>query len=148
MKLIPYPGREGLSADDERPAGLDLRTSVATGDGITRTLQLLEVLQAAVPGGVAHGWLRLNGAGARTHAGTLHVTDLVGASGDRIPAAHIRVSPNPVGILAAGATDVQIEIRIPSQTPAGRYTGLLQAGGGATFQALVQVEVAPGTTSR
>jgi hypothetical protein len=62
-------------------------------------------------------------------------------SGHRIPASHVRVVATAASLPAAGSTDVKLEIRIPSATPAGRYTGLLQADGGELFQALVQLTV-------
>lgn len=70
-----------------------------------------------------------------------YVTDLIGPSGSRLPASHVRVSPNPVRIAGRGSADVQIEVRIPSGTTAGWYTGLLQTDDGEDLRALVQVLV-------
>ena len=101
----------------------------------------LHVSMPSPPGGVAQVSLSLESDNARTTECALCVTDLIGMSGHRIPATHVRAFPNPVSTRATGSTDVQIEIRIPSGTPAGRYTGLLQAGGAKGLQALIQLIV-------
>lgn len=73
---------------------------------------------------------------------TLHSTDLLGRSGDRIPAEQIQVSPNPVKILPGQTADVQIDIRVPNGTPPGSYAGLLQADDVSPLQVL-QLSVGP-----
>ena len=95
----------------------------------------------ATAGEVAHVSLSLKNDNAEAIHCALCATDLIGVSGHRIPASHLRVSPNPAGIPAAGSTDVQIEIRVPSGTPAGRFTGLLQSDDGESVRALVQLTV-------
>ena len=169
MGLIPYPGREALGAEDDRPAGRRSRVSIVrdaatspregmqsvarrdasslsegstpAGGGNTATVLLLQAPRPATAGEVAHVSLSLKNNDTKTDACALCATDLIGVSGHRIPASHVRVLPNPVSIPAAGSTEVQIEIRIPSAIPAGRYTGLLQAGGGESLRALVQLTV-------
>ena len=119
MGLIPYRGRDRQSHASIVPDAPRLATA----------------------GEVAHVSLSLRNDNAETIHCALCATDLIGVSGHRIPASHLRVSPNPAGIPAAGSTDVQIEIRVPSGTPAGRFTGLLQSDDGESVRALVQLIV-------
>ena len=119
MGLIPYRGRDRQSHASIVPAAPRL----------------------ARAGEVAHVSLSLKNDNAEAIHCALCATDLIGVSGHRIPASHLRVSPNPAGIPAAGSTDVQIEIRVPSGTPAGRFTGLLQSDDGESVRALVQLTV-------
>ena len=119
MGLIPYRGRDCQSHASIVPAAP----------------------RPARAGEVAHVSLSLKNDNAETIHCALCATDLIGVSGHRIPASHLRVSPNPAGIPAAGSTDVQIEIRVPSGTPAGRFTGLLQSDDGESVRALVQLTV-------
>lgn len=169
MGLIPYSGREALGAEDDRPAGrqsqvsivrdaaasfregmhslatrdasnLDVGSTVA-GGGNTATVLLLYAPRPAMAGEVAHVLLSLKNNDTKTDECALSASDLIGVSGHRIPVSHVRVSPNPASIPAAGSTDVQIEIRIPSAISAGRYTGLLQVDGGESLRALVQLTV-------
>jgi hypothetical protein len=102
---------------------------------------LMHAPRPATAGEVAHVSLSLKNDTNETGEYPLWATDLVGLSGHRIPASHLRVSPNPASVPPAGSTDVQIEIRVPSATPPGRYTGLLQAGDGESLRALVQLTV-------
>jgi hypothetical protein len=71
----------------------------------------------------------------------LYMTDLVGRSGHRIPAAHVNMSPSPVRVPPGGSTGVRIEIRVPRGTPPGSYAGLLQVDDGSSEQAVLQLSV-------
>lgn len=71
----------------------------------------------------------------------LYMTDLVGSSAHRIPAAHINMSPSPARIPPGGSTEVRIEIRVPRGTPPGSYAGLLQVDSGSLEQAVLQLTV-------
>ena len=73
----------------------------------------------------------------------LHTTDLVDASGHKISADHIDVSPNPFKLLSGESIEGQIEIRIPPGTPPGTYSGLIQTEEGNAAQTKIQVTVAP-----
>lgn len=66
----------------------------------------------------------------------LHSTDLLGRTGNRIPAEQIYVSPNPVKVPPGKTADVQIDIRVPNGTPPGSYAGLLQADDVSPLQVL------------
>lgn len=115
-------------------------------DGGTRdsaNQEAVLVLRAPGPvaaGDVAHISLSLENDGEADHC-TLYATDLIGIAGHRIPASSVRVQPNPTNIPAAGSTPVQIDIRVPGETCAGRYTGLLQTDDGESLRALIQIAV-------
>jgi hypothetical protein len=109
--------------------------------GNTETVLSLQASRSVPAGDVAYLSLRLVNDDAEKDECALVATDLIGVSGHRIPASHVRVSPNPASIPAEGSTDIQIEVRVPSGTPAGCYTGLLQADDGESVRALVHVTV-------
>jgi len=135
-----------LGQRSDRLAQLVAQTAAASGtpnDGNTETVLLLRARQPVQAGDVAQMSLRLMNDDSAKDECALFATDLIGFSGRRIPASHVRVSPNPTSIPAEGSTDVQVEVRVPSGTPAGCYTGLLQTEDGDSLRALVQVRVGP-----
>ena len=70
----------------------------------------------------------------------VHATDLIGPSGHRIPAAHVRVSVRLASTTASAPGHLHIEVRVPSGSVHGCYTGYLQADDLA-LQALLKVTV-------
>lgn len=130
------------AAAEDRPLGRRRATGAAAG-GAARTAPVLmaHAPRPATAGDVAHVPLILENGGSQTRECALCVTDLIGVSGHRIPAAHARVSPSPARIPAAGAAEVRVEIRVPSATPAGSYTGLVQAEDGESFLAVIRLVV-------
>lgn len=116
--------------------------SNARGNGSSATVLLLTSSQAVGAGGVARVSVRLANDDTEKDECVLTSTDLIGLSGNRIPCSHVRISPVRAIIPAQGATDIAIEVRIPSGTPAGNYTGLVQADDGEPLRALVIVSVA------
>jgi len=112
------------------------------GNGIAENVLLLRSSQPVEAGGVARLPLRLvNDDTAEDECG-LVFTDLIGINGNRIPASHVRVSPGRTKVPSHGSADVTIEVRVPSGTPAGNYTGFVQADDGEALRALVTVSVA------
>jgi hypothetical protein len=119
-------------------------------DGVTRDSgnsgNMEGVILLGAPGRVAAGDVAYISLGLENDSQEpdeciLYATDLIGIAGHRIPASHVRVHPNPAKIPASGSNDVQVEIRVPSETPAGRYTGLLQTEEGESLRALIQLTV-------
>ena len=102
---------------------------------------LLRAAHEVSPGDIAHISLRLENDDSEADECILCATDLAGAPGYRIPAAHVRAIPQPVRVPGAGSAEVQIEVRVPSDTPPGLYTGLVQVDDGESLRALVQVIV-------
>ena len=111
-------------------------------NGSTETVLLLRSSQPVDAGGVARVSLRLANDDSEKDECVLTSTDLIGLSGHRIPCSHVRISPVRAIIPAQGATEIAIEVRVPSGTPAGNYTGLVQADDGEPLRALVIVSVA------
>ncbi|HEU4692517.1 MAG TPA: hypothetical protein VFS23_29345 [Vicinamibacterales bacterium] len=111
------------------------------GDGRSQSVRVLRTLQPVAAGEVTRLSLHLENDDDQPDECELYMTDLIGPSGSRLPASHVRVSPNPTRIAGHGSADVQIEVRIPSGTAAGWYTGLLQTDDGEDLRALVQVRV-------
>ena len=107
----------------------------------TETVLSVQAPRSVPAGDVANLSLRLMNDDAEKDECALVATDLIGVAGHRIPASHVRVSPNPASIPAEGATDIQIEVRVPTGTPAGCYTGLVQADDGESVRALMHVTV-------
>jgi hypothetical protein len=109
--------------------------------GTKEAVLLLRAPGTVAPGDVAEVSLSLQNDGTEADRCTLYATDLIGIVGHRIPASCLRVHPNPAYIPAGGSSDFQIEIRVPSETRPGRYTGLLQTDDGETLRALIQLTV-------
>ena len=110
-------------------------------DGSSQSVRVLRTPHPVAAGSVTRLSLHLENDDDQPDECGLYVTDLIGPSGARLPASHVRVSPNPTRIAGHGSADVQIEVRIPSGTAAGCYTGLLQTDDGEDLRALVQVRV-------
>ena len=72
----------------------------------------------------------------------VHVTDLIGPSGHRIPASHVRGTVRAGSAAASSAGHLHIEVRVPSGSGHGWYTGYLQAEGLA-LRALLTIAVGP-----
>ena len=117
--------------------------SQGDGNGSSQSVRVLCASQSVVAGEVARLVLNLENDDDQPDECAVHVTDLVGPSGGRIPASHVRVLPSPARIPPHGSTDIRIEVRIPSGTLAGCYTGLLQSDDGDAVRALIQVFVGP-----
>ncbi len=113
----------------------------ADGNGSSESVRVLRTSQPVPAGEVTRLSLHIDNDDDQPDECGLYVTDLIGPSGSRLPASHVRVSPNPTRIAGHGSADVQIEVRIPSGTAAGWYTGLLQTDDGEDLRALVQVRV-------
>ena len=118
-------------------------TAPADGEGSAESVRVLRTSQPVSAGDVTRLLLHLENDDEQPDECGLYVTDLIGPSGSRLPASHVRVSPNPARISGHGSTDIQIEVRVPSGTAAGWYTGLLQTDDGEALRALVRVRVGP-----
>jgi hypothetical protein len=118
------------------------RTGIqADNTGTGESVDVLRSPQGVMAGNAARLSLHVENDDAESDKCALFVTDLLGPSGHRIPVSHVRVSPQPLSIPAGGSVAVQIEVRVPSGTPAGDYTGLVQADDGQALRTLIQVRV-------
>jgi hypothetical protein len=131
----------------QRPEGLAYLASQTVGTGASGSgskVASLLVLKAAAPvkpGDMALLSMRLVNDDSEADDCTIFVTDLIGASGGRIPSTHVRVFPRCASIPPAGTAEVSIEVRVPSGTLEGCYTGLLQSDDGESLRALIHVTV-------
>jgi hypothetical protein len=129
-----------------RPDGIARLFSEAAGsrgpDGVnTASIHCLQPPRPVQAGDVAHLSLQLVNDDTEKDECVLVASDLIGASGRRIPASHVAISPNSAAIPGGGSTSVQIEVRVPSGMAPGCYTGVLQADDGESLRALVHVVV-------
>jgi hypothetical protein len=138
--LVGVPSDRLSELISQLPAGIpseDLGASKSVGV----LVGVLKALQPVTPGQVSRIPLHLANDNAEADECSLWSTDLIGPSGRRIPAAHVRVIPQPIRVPGGGSTDIQIEVRVPSETAAGDYTGLLQSDDGNAVRALVHISV-------
>jgi hypothetical protein len=72
---------------------------------------------------------------------SLYCTNLTADSGYDIPSLRVSISPRSVTIPAKGEATFEVAIAVPQQTPAGIYSGLIQATGAQYVKAVVSVQV-------
>lgn len=72
---------------------------------------------------------------------TLYCTNFVADSGYEIPSLRVTVLPRRVTIPAKSEAGFEIKIAVPQQTPAGLYSGLIQAMGAKYVKAVLSAEV-------
>jgi hypothetical protein len=68
-------------------------------------------------------------------------SDLVSARGRRIPADAVSFSPQTVSVGADDTAKVTVTVAVPAGTPAGFYSGLVQAGGLEQVRAVLTLQV-------
>jgi hypothetical protein len=71
----------------------------------------------------------------------LYCTNFVADSGYEIPSLRVTVSPRRTTIPAKGEASFEIKISVSQQTPAGIYSGLIQAMGSKYVKAVLSVQV-------
>jgi hypothetical protein len=72
---------------------------------------------------------------------SLYCTNFVADSGYELPSTRVTVAPRRTTIPARGSAPFEITIAVPSQTPAGFYSGLVQATGCKYVKAVLSVQV-------
>lgn len=72
---------------------------------------------------------------------TLYCTDFISDSGHEIPALRVTVLPRRTIISPKGEAAFEIKLAVPQQTPAGHYSGLIQAMGNRFVKAVLMVGV-------
>jgi hypothetical protein len=104
----------------------------------------LPLLAAALPakaGEVAEILLALANDGARRLPVRLIGTDLVSASGARIPSQHVTFPGAGLPVAPGGQLPAKIQVAVPNGCPQGSYFGLLQVVGQPDARALLSVKV-------
>ena len=102
---------------------------------------LIRCVAPVAPGGDGCATVRVANDEATPSEVTLYCTNLAADSGYDIPALRIRISPRRVTIPPKGEATFEITISIPQQTPAGIYSGLIQATGAQYVKAVLSVQV-------
>jgi hypothetical protein len=72
---------------------------------------------------------------------SLYCTNFVADSGYELPSTRVTVSPRRATIPARGQAPFEITIAVPSQTPPGIYSGLIQAMGCKYVKAVLSAQV-------
>lgn len=134
-----YTGLLQASEPEALSAVLTVKvTAATTGSQTTASI--------AVPGPVEAGQSIMipmtleNSSDSGTGALNFHSSDLVGTSDARIPAQQIG-APRIASVPAHGTVTVNVALTVPDGTPAGAYTGLLQAGGAEQASVVLTVQV-------
>jgi hypothetical protein len=71
----------------------------------------------------------------------IYCTNFLAESGHEVPAMRVTTSPRRTTVPARGEAKFEVSIAVPPQTPAGIYSGLLQATGCRYVKAVLCVEV-------
>ena len=104
----------------------------------------LRSAHSVAPGQAAEILTRLWNDGPRPRQIDFRCSDLVTASGNRVPAGCVRLRPVPIYIPPGTAAELSIHLEVPADTRPGVYRGLLQARGMQDLRA--QVTLAVGET--
>jgi hypothetical protein len=72
---------------------------------------------------------------------TFNVSDFISDQGNRIPGSMVTVTPRTQTVSPKTRAKIDIAIAVPSQTPSGCYSGLVQADGVPDVKAVLSVEV-------
>ncbi len=72
---------------------------------------------------------------------TLHSSELVSASGDRIPADHVAFTPATLSVAPRATGMVKVQVRVPKTVGPGSYEGLLRATQLDGLRAMLTVQV-------
>ncbi len=125
-----------------RPAGMAPRSRTAEtlmGGASTPTLTLPEPLE---PGGSSEVVMNVeNDSDAPTAAFEFHTTDLVDQEGNRIPADRVTFSSDALTVGPHETGKVSIRVTVPEGTPAGIYSGLLQASRLENLRAILVIKI-------
>jgi hypothetical protein len=101
----------------------------------------IQCLAPAKAGNDAHATFTIANEEPSPSEVTLYSTNFVAHSGYDIPSLRVSASPRTVTIPRAGRATFEIKIAVPQQTPAGTYSGLIQAMGTKYVKAVLSVEV-------
>ena len=122
------------------PGAAHPRPSVARPGATAPDSVVLLASHAVEPGDAAYISYAIEPDARPTAGCTVHATDLIGPSGHRIPASHVRATVRLGSSAPSTPGHVYIEIRVPTNCPNGWYTGYLQADDPA-LQALLKIAV-------
>jgi hypothetical protein len=139
--LQSLPAAGGPAARSASARGTGAQSLVAGANGSAPgEVDLVVAHHPAEPGDVAYLSHVIQPGTALAAGSVVHATDLIGPSGQRIPASHTRVTVLAGSAAAASPGHLHIEVRVPSGSAHGWYTGYLQADDLA-LQALLKIAV-------
>jgi hypothetical protein len=139
-----------LSAADAQRQTLELVQGIFTllaaerGAGTaagTSQVPLIACAALVEPGTEAVATLRVANEEALAADISLYTTNFVADSGYEIPSIAVRISPRKVNVAAGGEEAFEIRIAVPSQTPKGMYSGLVQATNSRYVKAVIVFDV-------
>jgi len=97
---------------------------------------------APVPaGGDARASLKISNEEASAADVSFYCTNLTADTGYEIPALRVAITPRRATIPPKGEATFEIKVAIPHQSPAGTYSGLIQAMGSKYAKAVLSVDV-------
>lgn len=102
---------------------------------------LIECVAPTAPGEVARASLDVTNEESSASDVTLHSSGFIGDSGYEIPALRASFSPRAVSVAPGARARFEIKIAVPAQTPAGNYSGLIQALGTKYVKAVLSIKV-------
>jgi hypothetical protein len=102
---------------------------------------LLRCLAPVHAGGRASATMRVANEEDAPSSVALYCSNFVADSGYEIPSVRVTISPRRVTIPGKDEASFEIGIAVPQQTPAGLYSGLIQAMGTKYVKAVLSVEV-------
>jgi hypothetical protein len=102
---------------------------------------LVQCVAPVQPGGTGRASLHVTNEEGSPSEVTLYTSSFVADSGYEIPALRVSVTPRRVTIPAGGGATFEIALQISQQTPAGTYSGLIQAMGNRYVKAVLSVDV-------
>ena len=102
---------------------------------------LLRCIAPVAAGESARATFRIANDGTETSDVSLFCTNFVADTGGDVPSHRVTVSPRRAAIPPKGEATFEISVAVPSQTPRGAYSGLLQATGAQYAKAILTVEV-------
>ena len=141
LQALPVPG--GPAARPASARGMGARSFVAGSSGdAPGGVDLVVASHPVEPGDVAYLSHVIPSAAAPAPGCAVHATDLIGPSGHRIPASHVRGTVRAGSAAASSPGHLHVEVRVPSGSAHGWYTGYLQADG-LTLRALLTIAVGP-----
>jgi hypothetical protein len=114
-------GEKGLPSEDQVP--------------------LIHCVAPVQPGGTGRASLRVTNEEDAPCEVTLYTSNFVADSGYEIPALRVSVTPRRASIPPNGDVSFEILLQISQQTPAGTYSGLIQAMGDRYVKAVLSVDV-------
>ena len=111
----------------------------AMGAGAMPTLM---IPAPVAPGGTSEVMLSVeNDTESPTATFEFHSTDLIDQDGHRIAAEHVSFSSRSLSVGAHQTEKVGIRVRVPEGTPAGRYSGMLQASRMDHLRAILLIDI-------